>query len=107
MSLLRHTSDTLTWERKIGGNFYIIVCLSQYVQLTGAFHSIDIIFSASIYCAMQHFPTQYSLLDVLPEMSNLKVPTELRELPDDITLAQTVALWKYIVYYQSHQRQDY
>ena len=102
MSLLRHTSDTLTWERKTGGNVYIISVHAPH-------HIYPLL--ANVQCSIPHqndfFPTQYSLLDVLPEMSNLKVPTELRELPDDITLAQTVALWKYIVYYQSHQRQDY
>ena len=69
MSLLRHTSDTLTWERKIGGNFYI--CLSQYVQLTGAFDSIDIIFSASTVPCNIH-QNDFFLLNVVCWMFYLK-----------------------------------
>ena len=77
----------------------------MYIQLvSNIFSSIKLLYHTTKHA---FFSTQCSLLDVLPEMNNLKVPTELRELPDDITLAQTVALWKYIVHYQSHQRQDY
>ena len=54
-----------------------------------------------------HF--HYRLLDTLPphlENSNLTPPEELAELPTDITLAQTVATWKYIVHFQAKQRQN-
>jgi hypothetical protein len=48
------------------------------------------------------------LLDVLPphlEASNLDPLPDLGELPDDITLAQTAATWKYIMHFQAQQRQ--
>ena len=50
----------------------------------------------------------YRLLDTLPphlQNSNLIPPKQLDELPDDITLAQTVATWKYIVHFQDKLRQ--
>jgi hypothetical protein len=45
---------------------------------------------------------QWGLVDTLQahlEIYNLNmlIATELKELPNDITLAQTVAMWKYIV----------
>ena len=49
-----------------------------------------------------------SLLDTLPphlEASDLEPSPDLVELPDDITLAQTAALWKYIIIeFQDKQR---
>ena len=49
-----------------------------------------------------------SLLDTLPphlEDSYLDPSPDLDELPDDITLAQTAALWKYIIMdFQAKQR---
>ena len=93
MNSLRHMSDTLTWERRNGGKVFFV-----YTLLLKN-HFADFGFVA-VYTQSPLF----SLLEVLPEMSNLKVPAELDELPDDITLAQTVALWKYIVEFQSRQK---
>ena len=46
------------------------------------------------------------ILRVHLEINELVVPEELPEFPKDITLAHTVATWKYIVHFQARQRQD-
>ena len=98
MNSLRHMSDTLTWERRNGGKVFCVYTLLKNHFLWAFAYLLILVLLLCIHIS--------SLLDVLPEMSNLKVPAELDELPDDITLAQTVALWKYIVEFQSRQKQD-
>ena len=52
-------------------------------------------------------PSLLRLVDTLDahlENNNLEVPPQLGELPDDITLAETVATWKYVVHFQEKQK---
>ena len=50
------------------------------------------------------------LADTLqPWLDDNKLEVEgqmIEELPDDITIAQTVAVWKHIVAFQANQKQD-
>ena len=54
---------------------------------------------------------QYSLVSTLEafwEQNNHQPLLQLsEEFPEDITLAQTIAVWKYIVEYQERQKRDY
>ena len=45
-------------------------------------------------------------LDAHLENNNLERPPQLEELPDDITLAETVATWKYVVHFQEKQKRE-
>ena len=38
--------------------------------------------------------------------NNLEGLPKLEELPNDITLSETVAMWKYVVYFQEKQKQE-
>ena len=54
-------------------------------------------------------PSLLRLVDTLMahlEKNNLEGPPKLEELPNDITLAETVATWKYVVHFQEKQKQE-
>ena len=54
---------------------------------------------------------QYSLVSTLEAFWEQNIleyfPQLAEEFPGDITLAQTIAVWKYIVEYQERQKHDY
>ena len=54
-------------------------------------------------------PSLLRLVDTLMahlENNNLEGPPQLGEILDDITVAQTVATWKYVVHFQERQTQE-
>ena len=63
----------------------------------------------SMNCTLNTLYIFCSLRETLPprlEASNLEPSPDIDKLPDDITLAQTAATWKYIVQFQAQQRQQ-
>ena len=59
-------------------------------------------------CKYIFYSTKHSLLDILGphlEASNLEPSPDLDKLPDDITLAQTATVWKYVVRFQAQQKE--
>ena len=49
----------------------------------------------------------YSLKHTLKEFEDLHLPAQfLEKFPDSITLDQTVAVWKHIVFYQEKMKQE-
>ena len=67
-------------------------------------HSYD--FSSCCECVNPSLLRLVDTLDAHLENNNLEGPPQLGELPDDITLAETVATWKYVVHFQEKQKRD-
>ena len=52
-----------------------------------------------------HYCSLKDTLEAFQERNNLHlIPQFAEEFPEDITLAQTTAVWKYIVEYQERQK---